>query len=176
MPSVRRFGAHEWRTYRDLRLRALADSPDAFGGTLESERLRSDAEWSARLESGVGDQWNLPLLAEATAAPIGLAWGRIEKENPEIAHVYQMWVAPAHRARGVGALLLSAITAWARSMGGRRVVLSVTCGDSVARRLYERAGFEPVGESQLLRPGSELKAQPMELDLGQPRTDTGSEV
>ena len=29
--AVRRFALHEWRLYRELRLRALADSPDAFG-------------------------------------------------------------------------------------------------------------------------------------------------
>src|SRR5467141_3759237 len=29
-PTVRAFSAGEWHVYRDLRLRALADSPDAF--------------------------------------------------------------------------------------------------------------------------------------------------
>ena len=70
-PSVRRFLAEEWRTYKALRLGALADSPDAFGATLAGERIRSDAEWADRLGSGMDERWNLPLLAEIQS--IGLA-------------------------------------------------------------------------------------------------------
>lgn len=39
-PSVRILVPGEWRTYRDLRLRALADSPDTFGRMLAEERDR----------------------------------------------------------------------------------------------------------------------------------------
>lgn len=41
MASERRLGRHEWRVYRDLRLRALSESPDAFGSTSERESRRS---------------------------------------------------------------------------------------------------------------------------------------
>jgi GNAT superfamily N-acetyltransferase len=164
-PSVRPFMAHEWRTYRDLRLRALADSPDAFGGTLVSENARADTEWAERLKSGADDRWNLPLLAEVGAEPIGLAWGRIEKSNPDVANVYQMWVAPTHRRLGAGGLLLETVIAWAKGAEVRRVALSVTCGNNSAGRLYMRAGFRPVGEPEPLRPGSNLLTQPMQLPL-----------
>ena len=36
-PTIRTFSPGEWRAYRDLRLRALTDSPDAFGRTLAEE-------------------------------------------------------------------------------------------------------------------------------------------
>lgn len=164
-PSVRRFLAEEWRTYKALRLGALADSPDAFGATLAGERIRSDAEWADRLGSGMDERWNLPLLAEMSAEPIGLAWGRIVPSNSEIASLYQMWVAPTHRGFGAGALLLEAVVTWARTRGAHRVVLSVACGESPARRLYLRAGFAPFGEPEPLWPGSHLLSQPMELVL-----------
>jgi hypothetical protein len=60
-----------------LRLRALADSPDAFGSTLAQEQDRDDAHWAARLAAGV-EALSLPLVAELGAEPVGLAWARID--------------------------------------------------------------------------------------------------
>jgi hypothetical protein len=50
--SVRKFAPHEWRLYRDLRLRALRELPDAFGSTFAREAERTDDEWTARLSAG----------------------------------------------------------------------------------------------------------------------------
>jgi GNAT superfamily N-acetyltransferase len=173
-PSVRPFRAHEWRTYRDLRLRALTDSPDAFEATLAGEESRADGEWANRLALGADDRWNLPLLAEVAAQPVGLAWGRIEKTTPDVARVYQMWVAPAHRGQGAGRILLEAIIAWASAAGVRRLGLGVTCGESPARGLYVRAGFTPIGQAGPLRPGSALLVQPMQKLLSSDAVRTRS--
>lgn len=164
-PTVRAFSAGEWHVYRDLRLRALADSPDAFGSTLAEETARPDAEWARRLASGVDSQMNLPIIAEVDGEPIGLAWGRIDTSDPDVAVLYQMWVAPSHRGAGAGRRLVETVIAWARVRNVSSVDLGVTCGDSPARRLYERAGFKPIGEPQPLRAGSKLAAQPMRLPL-----------
>ena len=165
MPSVRRLGAHEWRAYREIRLRALADSPDAFGTTLETAREWPDAHWIERLASAAASERHLPLVVEEGGALVGLAWGMIDPAAPETAHVFQMWVSPESRGLGVGAMLLDAIVAWAREAKARSVVLGVTRGDTPARRLYDRAGFEPVGGPEPLRPGSTLLSQPMRLEL-----------
>ena len=164
-PIVRRFSAGEWRVYRDLRLRALGDSPDAFGSTLAEEAGRLDAEWARRLASGADSETNLPVVAEVQGEPIGLAWGRIDTSAPDVAVLYQMWVAPTHRGRGVGQKLLEAVIAWATAQNASFLDLGVTCGDSPARRLYERAGFKPIGAPGPLRPGSTLLAQSMRLEL-----------
>jgi GNAT superfamily N-acetyltransferase len=164
-PSIRTLAADEWRRYRDLRLRALADSPDAFGSTLVAEAGRPDAEWARRLASSADIRVNLPLVAEIRGQLVGLAWGRIDASNPEVAALYQMWVAPPHRDRGVGEKLLEGVIAWAKAQNASSLDLAVTCGDSPARRLYERAGFKPMGSPQPLRPGSTLLAQPMRRPL-----------
>ena len=162
---VRSFAPHEWRTYKDLRLRALADSPDAFGSTLAKEQLRSDDEWSGRLASGLGSGWDLPLLAEVDGEPAGLAWGRIDPSQPAAANLYQMWVAPQYRRLGAGQMLLEAVIAWASSKNAVSLDLGVTLRDSPAMRLYTRLGFEPAGPLEPLRPGSPVLEQPMRLDL-----------
>jgi GNAT superfamily N-acetyltransferase len=164
-PSIRILVPEEWSTYRDLRLQALADSPDAFGRTLAEEKDRPDTEWLNRLVSGADIRWNLPLLAEAGGEPVGLAWGRIERSSPEVANLYQMWVAPEYRGMGVGQMLLEAVIAWARESNLHQLALGVTCGDTPAMRLYTRAGFKPVGQPQPLRPESDLLGQQMVLVL-----------
>ena len=52
---IRRIGAHEWATYRDLRLRALADSPDAFGSTLERSTVTYERKRRAGLDKALED-------------------------------------------------------------------------------------------------------------------------
>jgi GNAT superfamily N-acetyltransferase len=163
--TIRAFASRDWETYRGLRLAALADSPDAFGRTLTEEQERSDAEWSSRLAAGVGSDLDLPLVAEIDGQPIGLAWGRIETSDLDVANLYQMWVAPTYRRRGVGRMLLETVTSWAQSKNACYLELGVTYRDSPAMRLYRRAGFEPVGEPRRLRKGSDLLGQTMRLEL-----------
>jgi GNAT superfamily N-acetyltransferase len=164
-PTARTFTPHEWPLYKDLRLRALADSPDAFGSTLALEKDRSDLDWSGRLASGLGSSLDLPLLAEVDGAPVGLAWGRVDRDHPDVAHLYQMWVAPDHRKLGAGRLMLDTVIFWAKAKDLHHLDLGVTYRDSPAMRLYQRSGFVPVGEPEPLRPGSDLLCQLMRLQL-----------
>lgn len=163
--TVRRFAPDEWQLYRDLRLRALQESPDAFGSTFAHEVGRTDEEWATRLSRGAHSSRDLPLVAEVNGESCGLAWVRIGEDSPAIAHLYQMWVAPDRRGQGVGRALVECAVSWARSVGAREVVLDVTCGNSDAVRLYEGAGFAPSGDPKPLRPGSVLQSRPMRLPL-----------
>lgn len=43
-----------WRLSRDIRLRALAEAPDAFCSTLEGEQGLDEAGWLSRLERAHG--------------------------------------------------------------------------------------------------------------------------
>ncbi len=165
MPRIRTFAPQEWKIYKDLRLRALADSPTAFGSTLAEEQKRTDAEWSNRLAAGTDSGMDLPIMAEVEQKLIGLAWGRINRSNPDAANLYQMWVAPGHRRLGIGKMLLEAIVAWAKAKNVSSLNLDVTFRESPAMRFYTTAGFEPSGEPQPFRPGSDVLGLPMRLKL-----------
>ena len=164
-PQIRRLRAEDWAAYRDVRLRALADSPDAFGSTFASERSRADEEWRRRAANGSQSDQDLPLVLDDGEKLIGLAWGKVLPGEPDRAHLFQMWVAPEARGQGYGSALVGKVVEWVTSLGLDRIVLQVTEGDPPARHLYERAGFEPFGELQPLRPGSSLQCQPMQLWL-----------
>lgn len=163
--TVRRLEADEWPTYRELRLLALADSPDAFGSTLAAEQARSDGEWSERLARGAASGLDLPLVALAGDRAVGLAWAKVDASNPSIVNLYQMWVAPEARGQGLGRALLREAVAWARARQAAAVQLAVTAGDSPAMRLYVREGFRPQGPAEPLRQGAALLALPMVLFL-----------
>src|SRR5687768_1684157 len=82
----------------------------------------------------VGAVW-LRLLAGAERG-----YGYVDDETPELG----MAVLPDFRGRGVGSGLLDRLLESAAAVY-RRVCLSVSA-DNPARRLYERAGFERVGD------------------------------
>lgn len=161
---VRQFLASEWRSYRDFRLRALSDSPNAFATTYEESKPLPDENWERRFASSSANR-ELPLVAEVQGEFVGMAWARIEASVPATAHIYQMWVAPTHRKKGVGRKLLVEMIDWSKLCGARRIVLGVTCGDSFARRLYTWAGFVATGNPEPLRPMSELLVQNMSMEV-----------
>ena len=134
--TVRAFEAHEWEIYRDLRLRALADAPDAFASTLAGETRLSDSEWARRLATSTGSAPQISAVAESGDRPVGIAYGRIESGDSDAAHLYAMWVDPTARRSGVGRALLRAVVSWARSAPARRRRVEVTQGNVAAVRLY----------------------------------------
>jgi hypothetical protein len=44
--TIRAIGGKEWPLWRSLRLRALADSPDAYRATLDEEFNQPDEWWA----------------------------------------------------------------------------------------------------------------------------------
>jgi GNAT superfamily N-acetyltransferase len=162
---IRTLAAGEWPLYRETRLRSLADAPDAFCSTLASETALDHAVWAARTFAAASSGRDLPLLAEVDGAAGGLLWAKIYPEEPLIVNLFQVWVAPQCRGRGVAAALLGQAIAWARTKHAQRVQLSVTCGDTPAVRLYLRLGFEQAGAPQM-RANTALMEQQMHLVLG----------
>jgi ribosomal protein S18 acetylase RimI-like enzyme len=163
--AVRPLAAHEWPLYRALRLRALADAPEAFGMTLAEAQLRTENDWAWILNLGASSHRDLPLLAELAGNAAGMAWAKVDADDPACVNLYQVWVAPEYRGHGVAAALLDAALAWARATGATAMQLGVVCGNDAARRLYERAGFRAIGEPEPQRPGSGRMEQMMRLEL-----------
>lgn len=160
--SVRPIAPHEWPKYRDIRLLALQDSPDAFGSSWEAEMALPDESWSTRIALAASGDTDRALFAVNDQQICGLVWCKLSAAEPDLAYLYQMWVDPAARGLGAGHALLTQALSWAEDRGVRRVRLGVTAADSAAMRLYQAHGFFPAGAVEPLRDGSALMAQPME--------------
>lgn len=163
--SVRPIAAQEWPMYRDLRLRALQDAPDAFGSTYAAEVSKTDDAWAERIAGATSSGKDQVFFALHGDEACGLVWCKQSAAEPGMTDLYQMWVAPEVRGLGAGHALLQAALAWARQTGMRQVRLGVTAADSPATRLYRAQGFVPAGPLEPLREGSPLMAQAMALKL-----------
>jgi len=156
MTRVERLGEDDWVAYREIRLRSLLDSPDAFGSTYGDESSQVDhawRDWAAGRWRG-GDAAVFAVRA-GDAALVGTATGAEYEGEPGVAYVYAMWVAPDARGAGVGRALVEAVAGWARGRGCERLVLRVTEANEPARRFYAACGFAETGAREPLREGSE---------------------
>lgn len=166
MISIRPIETTEWQLYRDLRLQALRDSPDAFASTHKAEAARADELWSARIAAAFSSGSDRALFALNGTEVCGLAWGKLSSTEAGTVDLFQMWVDPKSRGLGAGRALLNGVLAWAKDLGVHRVRLGITTADTPAMHLYKTAGFLPVGSLEPLRKGSALMSQSMELKLG----------
>ncbi|GEP35661.1 hypothetical protein NSZ01_34290 [Nocardioides szechwanensis] len=160
--DVRIVTADDWELFRDLRLRALADAPAAFGRTLAEAREQTPAQWR-ELVAGPGPR----LVVLEDGAPVAMG-GVFAPEGDSRAMVWGMWTAPETRGRGHGARVLRALVAWCREQGRPDVLLHVTEGNDGARALYLAHGFEPTGVWESLRPGSPLRIEELRLGAAEP--------
>ncbi|MDL5155855.1 GNAT family N-acetyltransferase [Actinomycetospora termitidis] len=140
MIDIRRAAVDDVAAARDVRLRALADSPRAFASTLERETALPDDGWRERVTTAA---W---FLAWAGERVVGVAIGIDDPDEVAARHLVGMWVEPAHRADGTADRLVAAVLRWARGDGATAIALWVVDGNERARRFYARLGFTPTGE------------------------------
>jgi len=138
---------HNAMIFKEVRLRALQDSPSAFGSTYAKESPLTDADWIERAAKWNGEK-SAGYLAMDKEMPCGIVAGFLDQEDVTRAHLISMWVAPTHRRLGVGRLLVDAIISWARTKRCGTVQLMVTCNNDVAIRFYQDLGFAMTGRTE----------------------------
>src|SRR5271156_3871047 len=93
--------------FKATRLRALKESPLAFGSTYANESLLTDADWLKRAA-----QWSSPrskgYLALFSGEPCGIAATFLDEQDERKAHLVSMWVDLARRRSGIGGALIEA--------------------------------------------------------------------
>ncbi len=150
--QVRLVSPDDWESYREVRLAALTESPEAFFSTLEREAELNEQVWRQRLASAPS------FLAWRDGAPAGTVTalpGHVVSSTdfPGAWHLVAMWVSPAARGLGVGRLLVQTVIDQAAAAGAPAVLLWVFDANERARVLYERMGFKAT-ELTDTRPGN----------------------
>ena len=154
MTTLRFLTSDDWIVWRDLRLRSLADSPDAYGSTLERESAYDESRWRTWVERAN------PVVAFEDSEPV--ACGGVIVTDAQEAMVIAMWVVPTYRGRGLSKGILDAVVGWAHERD-LPIVIGHNRANPVARAAYLSYGFVPTGQSEPLREGSDAVCDVLRL-------------
>jgi len=103
-----------------------------------------DHPWSEAIIRDELSQGNRAyLIVEAEGGIIGFGGAMFVGED---AHITTLGIAPAHRRRGIGSLLLLTLIDRALDAGTRNLTLEVRESNVDAQLLYEHFGFAEVGK------------------------------
>lgn len=141
---VRRIVGNDWQEFREMRLRMLADTPIAFGETLEHAKTLGDAEWIQRATRNEQDP-NTGLVAiDEDGVWLGVMRGYLSPASgPMLVGVFVDAEARGRHA-GVSDALLDGIIVWARVFG-TSLTLDVHTDNARAIAFYTRRGFVDTG-------------------------------
>ena len=145
---IRRLTPEDAPAYRELRLRALREHPDAFTSDWEEASARPPEESWQRLASVWVSFWGAFDEGGSLAGMVGLECASRAKQRHK-GTVVAMYVSREASGRGLGRDLLQALLVHAATIGLTDLVLTVTEGNSTAIRLYREAGFAAFGTEPL---------------------------
>ena len=133
--------------FKETCLRALSDTPSAFGSTYARESQFTDEESRNRVLRWNGEK-GIGILALDNGATCGIAGCFLDSDTLSRAQLISMWTAPSHRHLGIGRRLVEEVAAWARNRGATNLLLLVTSTNEPAKRFYERLGFLRTGRTE----------------------------
>lgn len=146
MISCRRAEVEDVELFKDIRLCALQDSPDAFGSTYEGAMERSGSSWRDQLLATVSGNLRNTQFAFDASTCIGIA-ALYREEGLDHGALLMMWVHPDYRGTEAATLLVSNLLSWAKGIGLSSVELSVTNTKVRAIAFYQKLGFSSTGEA-----------------------------
>jgi GNAT superfamily N-acetyltransferase len=133
--TVRVLDESEWRLYRDLRLRALEESPESFSAQLADEVDHDEQFWRGRM-----DRYH-QLLAERDGRPQGIASLGPYAAEPSAGEIFGLYVVPEARSTGVSWRLVEAAAALASGEGHRQLYYWVGIDNGRAIGFAKNFGF-----------------------------------
>lgn len=150
--TVRTLGEDEWETYRDVRLSALNESPEAFAATASGEKQIDEDEWRSRMRR------SRRLLAENEAGErVGIVSLRIDSNDEDdqpYGELFGLWVAPSQRGTGVAVNLLEALLEQARKDNLGAVLYWVGTDNARGVAFASGQGFRPTDYRRPMNPAS----------------------
>jgi GNAT superfamily N-acetyltransferase len=143
--TIRRIAPGDGDLLADIRLRALADAPDAFSTTHAEASRQSADEWAELARRRSEGNRDVAFFAYLGDLPVGMVAGFVDDPSHAV-DLISLWVAPEARRHGAARALIQAVVDWARAAGHHELQLWVTETNDGARALYEASGFVATGD------------------------------
>ena len=137
--SVRVLDESDWSLYRDIRLRALTESPRSFTATLADEADRDEQFWRDRMTR------SYRLLAERGELPQGIVSLGADEQDPSAAEVFGLYVVPEARSTGVSWRLVEVTAELAIQAGYTQLYYWVGTDNGRAIGFAKNFGFRSSG-------------------------------
>jgi len=145
--QIRRIQPGDGPILREVRLRALLDTPSAFARTHAEEAEYADDLWSWRAENAATGNDSVYFLSfmPGESHACGMV-GAYRPDESTIPDLVSMWVAPDHRGAPIAAALVDQVVRWAAAADYPSIELWVTRGNDRAAAFYRRCGFVETGD------------------------------
>jgi ribosomal protein S18 acetylase RimI-like enzyme len=145
MMRIKKLIKHDAEHYRNIRLKALSDNPDAFGTMYAEEVIKTTDNFRERIPV---DNNNFILGCYRNEDLIGIIAfyqeSRIKLRHK--AYIRSMYVQPECRKKGIGKLLLNELIERAKAIHEIEILLlDVITNNLPAKQLYLSFGFQIYG-------------------------------
>jgi GNAT superfamily N-acetyltransferase len=138
--SVRVLEEGDWHAYREVRLAALQESPEAFVATYADQAKRPEQYWRNCMAQAHR------LLAVRDGEPVGVATVQMIEGTPQSADFRDLWVTPTARNTGVASRLVQIAADQAIKDGCTKLYYWVSTENGRAIGFAINAGFRLTSE------------------------------
>lgn len=133
----------DWARLRDIRLAALENDGQAFGGDLKAESAFDELAWREKFKLFSG------VIAHVDGIDIGfMSVENLKGDFGATCWIGSCWIRPEYRGQGVLQSLFQFVDGRATERDWLIQGLGVWVDNQVAIRAYEKIGFEMMGEKQ----------------------------
>jgi RimJ/RimL family protein N-acetyltransferase len=131
----------EWERLRDIRLRSLQESPEAFGSTFEVLNSYTHEQWQEMFRNLT---WLVSNLEGYDIALMSIE--NLTGDFGSTCWIGSCWSDPMFRRRGALRSLFEYLDQNAQIRGWQVPGLGVFVENQGAMQAYQRLGFEPIGQ------------------------------
>lgn len=140
----------QWKEYRDLRLRALTEEPQAFASNYTENALKPDIFWQERLDPVLEHETPWLLFAKKGDKLVGMV-GAYTKEEKDTVEIIAVYVVPEERGKGVAKKLMETIIKRIKNNSEiHKILLGLNAQQTSALNLYKKLGFLVVSEEEII--------------------------
>ena len=162
---VRPATVNEWKAWKELRLKALQDSPQSLGELYADAAKKTDDEWKGKMQEVASSSIADTLFAIIGEQPVGMMYVFVRNDQKNTGGIGGLWVSSEHRQQGIGKDLVLAALDWLTKKHLKRVTFWNNKDNPTSSAFYEKIGFVYSGVEKPLESDPSFTIGEMVKDL-----------